>query len=60
MNGIIVYAYPSQGSPKDVDLLYTSLEWRVAASRSQTNEEAQADSVKKPKKEEGGAESLTS
>ncbi|XP_047499057.1 serine-rich adhesin for platelets-like isoform X1 [Penaeus chinensis] len=50
----------AMGSPKDVDLLYTSLEWRVAASRSQTNEEAQADSVKKPKKEEGGAESLTS
>lgn len=43
-----------------MDLLYNSLEWRVAASRSQTNEEAQADSVKKPKKEEGGAESLTS
>lgn len=50
----------AMGSPKDVDLLYNSLEWRVAASRSQTNEEAQADSVKKPKKEEGGAESLTS
>ncbi|XP_042859706.1 nucleolar and coiled-body phosphoprotein 1-like isoform X2 [Penaeus japonicus] len=50
----------AMGSPKDVDLLYNSLEWRVAASRSQTNEEAQADSVKKPKKEDGGAESLTS
>lgn len=50
----------AMGSPKDVDLLYNSLEWRVAASRSQTNDEAQTDSTKKPKKDEAEAESLTS
>lgn len=49
----------AMGSPKDVDLLYNSLEWRVAASRSQTHEEGDSDNTKKAKKEEAGATALT-
>lgn len=50
----------AMGSPKDVDLLYNSLEWRVAASRSQASEEGgDSDSNKKVKKEETGATSVT-
>ncbi|XP_068232274.1 LOW QUALITY PROTEIN: ran-binding protein 3-like, partial [Palaemon carinicauda] len=48
----------AMGSPKDVDLLYNSLEWRVAASRSQTHEEGDSDNTKKAKKEEAGATAL--
>lgn len=49
----------AMGSPKDVDLLYNSLEWRVAASRSQTHEDGDSDNTKKAKKEEMGATALT-
>lgn len=40
-----------QGSPKDVDLLHNSLEWRVAASRAHTHEEAASEGTKKAKTE---------
>ncbi|KAK7074337.1 Ran-binding protein 3, partial [Halocaridina rubra] len=50
----------AMGSPKDVDLLYNSLEWRVAASRSQTHEDGEgSDNTKKAKKDDAGAIALT-
>ncbi|XP_076063013.1 ran-binding protein 3 isoform X2 [Oratosquilla oratoria] len=39
------------GSPKDIDRLYNSLEWRVATSRTQTQDEVVASEVKKLKPE---------
>ncbi|XP_042231045.1 ran-binding protein 3-like isoform X2 [Homarus americanus] len=50
----------AMGSPKDVDLLYNSLEWRVASSRSHTHDEGNTASAKKPKLDETGSAKVTS
>lgn len=41
----------AMGSPKDVDLLHNSLEWRVAASHAHTHEEAASEGTKRAKTE---------
>ncbi|XP_071548016.1 uncharacterized protein [Panulirus ornatus] len=50
----------AMGSPKDVDLLYNSLEWRVATSRSQAHDDGDGDGAKKPKVDEKEAAAVTS
>lgn len=50
----------AMGSPKDVDLLYNSLEWRVATSRSHTHDDGNTESSKKAKLDEAETGTVTS
>lgn len=43
-----------------MDLLYNSLEWRVATSRSHAHDDGDGDGAKKPKMDEKEAAAVTS